>query len=384
MISGSSVLNALVLFSVTLLAVGWLSRFDGFMKKGGGLISLTVVGIVTLRMFLPFELPFTYAYRSWNFLAEVVMFFRTYPEVFVLWMTTWIIGAVRFLGDEITEMFNTYEFMSSVVPEEDDELIQEIARSLKIKCPVIVSENVEGPCVSGIFRHKIYFPVLNLSEEDVKLALFHELQHIRGLDSLIKLLFRILSVIFWWNPPVRKFRGKLDPMLEMRCDKRVMRGMNIRERFRYAEMLNRVARAITDKKRAAAMAASGCLVSDESTTIEQRIELIIAKPSVKRKVCGGLAICTVLALFCASFLLVFQPAGAPSAEEFQNDSRTDYHENFDGLEIEHEVNGAFIFKESDGRYALFINYKFSRYLTSDEVNTNEYQDLYIFKEGKQE
>ena len=88
-----------------------------------------------------------------------------------------------------------------------------------------------------------------------------------------------------------------------------------------------------------------------------------------------------MAVFLASYLVIFQPGLSPSAEEFQSDARALYRDGYDGPDVKDAPYDIFIFKGLDGRYQLFVNYEFSRYLTEEEVASEQYQNVYIFEEG---
>lgn len=387
MISTSSVLNALFFYSLILLVVWLLRRFTGFVRVGGGPALLLAAFVGIMRLLLPFEMPIAYAIRSWTILGKPQRFLIDHPEIQKLLLVIWAVGAVIALSRDIY-VFLRARKRSRHYREGDCEYAQEAAERLGIDCPVLVTPDVEIPYVAGLFRHVIYVPELDQSEKRVELILRHEAQHIRSHDAQIKFAFGLLSAVMWWNVITIVFRREIDRLLELRCDRKVIEPMDEWERYEYGEMIQEMAERVKSGKRAPALALDESAAvgksGAEGSILKQRMKMILAKPG-QRPGWQCIAVqCALVLLICASYLVIFQPASVPAIEEFQDDSRTYYDVNFDDFGIGEENHSTFILKRPDGRYELCINYEFSRYLTDDEVASDQYKDIYIFEKGMQE
>ena len=82
MISESSIVCALVFFTIALLVPCALHKlFPSLLKHGGAFIFLSMAAVATLRLILLVEIPANHLIRSWSFLGGLVRLIRTYPEV---------------------------------------------------------------------------------------------------------------------------------------------------------------------------------------------------------------------------------------------------------------------------------------------------------------
>ena len=383
MISGFSVISAAFLYSCMLLLISMLRHITPFLKRGGVSALLLLSGAATLRLVLPFEIPVAFTFQSWNILGGLQIFLRAHTTAARAFLAAWVIGAVIVVGWNAFDLYRARKRCRSYAVVES-ELVQEIARRNSISCPVVVSPDVEVPYVAGFFHHTIYLPVLDIQENRLELILRHEAQHIRHHDALLKLLFAGVMTAMWWNPVVYLFWGEFDTLLELRCDAKVTAGMSDEERFEYVEALKDMANLIVKGRRAPALALDeSSAVGRKGKRLLQRVSVLLAGTGKPPRSLRHGAQFLVLVLFCASYLVVFQAAGFAPAENFQNDSRTSYDENYDGLDIEDGIYSTLIFQGADGRYQLFINYEFSRYLTEDEIASDTYKDLLIAEENIQ-
>lgn len=382
-ISSFSVLNALLVYSVMLGIICLMCRWTGFLVKGGGPVLWVASIAAVLRMVLPFEIPLTHEIRFWNLLGAPQRFFIAYPIAVQVLLAVWGIGAVVFVIRDFWRLHLAYEKCLSYSTKES-ERVQEIAARVGINCPVVLSPDVETPYVVGIFRYTIYLPYPELSEREIELILRHEAQHIKTHDALIRLGFGILSEVVWWNFLSRPFQKAVDKILELRCDANVTKGMTEAEKSEYLTMLLKMSSRIVDRKEGLALAMNEFgVVGKKKTAIQQRFLVIdgVRKGKSSRYM-RPIAQCLVLVLFFASYLIIFQAAGVPGVEKFEEKADTYYNENYDGSEIRDE-NNTFIVKGADGRYQLFVNYKFVRYLANGEADLDKYKDLFVFEEERQ-
>lgn len=383
MISGFSIISAAFLYSCMLLLISVLRHITPFLKRGGVSALLLLSGAATLRLVLPFEIPVAYSYDSWNILGGLQIFLRTHTTAMRIFLAVWGVGAAIFLGWNIFDLCRARKRYRSYTIVES-KLVQEIVSRNSISCSVVVSPDVEVPYVAGFFRHTIYLPDLDMQENRLELVLRHEAQHIRHRDALFKLLFGLVMTAMWWNPVVYLFWGEFDALLELRCDARVTAGMSDQERMEYVETLKDMANLIVKGRRVPALALDeSSAVGRKGNRLLQRVSVVLAGTGKPLRSLRSVAQFAVLALFLASYLVVFQAANAPSVENFEEEPEVYYEENYDDPMIEDGIYSTLIVQGADGRYRLFINYEFSRYLTEDEATSDEYKNLLIAEENIQ-
>lgn len=383
MISGSSVLSALAFYTVMLFVICLLRRWTFFLQKGGAVVLLLTAVFATARLLFPLEIPFSHTVRSWNLLGALLTFFITHPITTRLLLAGWAIGAVYFLQRDARDLYRAHKWFRRY-DKVESESVQRIAERLSITCPVVVSSDIDIPFVAGIFHHTIYFPTRasTFPEIRIELALAHEAQHIRSHDALIKLFFGVLSAVMWWNPVGWLFRGEIDNLLEMRCDRKVTAHLNAYERCEYVEMLQEMAKLVTSPRQIPALALDESLATGKEHILIQRGKVILGDHDRPSQPAGLAALCILTVLFCASYLVIFQPAGAPTPERFEEEADTYYYNDYADLESDEEIYNAFIVKGSDGRYQLCINYKFIRYLSEEEIALDKYKNLLIVEENR--
>lgn len=387
MISASSVLSALAIYTFAMVPLFFLRKREHFLMMGGISILLAASLLIAVRLLLPLEIPITHPIHSWNLLGVAQRFIRAHPDFFRLLRVIWIVGAVIVVTRDVYILIRAHKTCRNYT-KVDSPQIQKIAESLSITCPVVVSPQVPGPFVTGPLRHTIYLPILELPEEEIELILRHEREHIRFHDAKIKLFYGVLSAVLWWNPVALVFRKALDTLLEMRCDKKVMSSISAEKRKTYYDMILALSELTVLEEEELAFSLDESAAMRRTCDAKRRLQLLskwVDNPPQKQKLPSMIVGCCLAAvLFFASYLVVFQPASAPSANYFESEPEVRYHEGFEASGIGEGTFDTFIFIDANGRYCLYINYEFSRYLSYEEISSEAYQELYTFKEGELE
>lgn len=380
MFSASSVFNAVAAYTLMAGAVCAMRRRPVFLKTDGVSVLLLLSAIAAVRLLMPIEIPVTATIPLWNLLGAPQRFINDHPFLTQFLSVVWAVGAVLVTGRDILVLYFAHKRCRAFRRVESRQ-VQEIADRLGLSCPVVVSPDVEAPFVAGFVRPVVYFPSGELRGRYIELILAHEQQHIRSHDALIKLFFGIVSALLWWNPVAHMFRKEINVLLEMRCDAKVTKGMSEDERTEYLDMLTEMTKRAAQGRRAGAMVLDESSAAGRKTVMEQRFTVMGLKMNLAKRLLGVLFRLVIVAVFVGSYLVIFQPASLPLPEEFEEAPGVTYHEKYDGPAGEDEINLTFIVKGSDGRYQLFVNCEFSRYLSDREVFSEEYQHLFIFEEG---
>lgn len=387
MISISSAFSALVIFTFAMIPLFFLRRWKHFLLMGGISILLVASALIVIRLFLPLEILITRPVHSWDLLANAQKFIRAHPDLFRLLRVVWFVGAVIVVARDVYILLRAHKTCRNYT-KVDSPQIQEIAKGLSITCPVVVSSEVSSPYVSGPFHQTIYLPILELPEEEIELILIHEREHIRFHDAKIKLCYGVFSAILWWNPVALAFRKALGILLEMRCDKKVMSSISAEKRKIYYNLISALSELTVLEEAELAFSMDESAAMCRTCDAKRRLELLsnwVDKPPQKLKLPSVIAgCCLAAALFFASYLVVFQPATVPSTEAFETGSGISYFDSYDAHGVEDEItdSGTFIFKDIDGKYHLYTDYHFIRYLSYEEITSVEYRNLRIFEEGK--
>lgn len=383
MISGSSVLSALAIYTLALLLLSLLRLSTHFIGAGGDSVILAASALVTVRLFVPIEIPVTSIVESWDFLGPIQRYLRDNPEIIRPLLIIWGVGAVLAVGWDVYILVRSRKICSEYATVESPQ-VDEAAKEVGVPCPVIVSPDVPVPYVAGLFQHTIYLPTWDLSEKELRMTLSHERYHVLAHDALIKVFFGFMSALMWWNPLIHIFRHVVDALLEFRCDRRVAKDLSPMERVEYGTMLLNMATRRTKKSRVPAMAVDEFSALGLPNTLQQRIEILTAQENKRARWAVTVIGCLcALVLFCASYLVVFQPAIIPLENRFEPGKGVSYSGKYEDLDINEGSHNAFVLKDSDGRYQLFMDYHFVGYLSYEEVTSDKYQNLRIFEENQQ-
>ena len=169
--------------------------------------------------------------------------------------------------------------------------------------PVRISDDV-GPAVIGILRPYIVVPrwLLLKSAPVQRVALMHELEHMRARDPVLWRFGLALAVLTPWNPIVWWQLHKLRFAIERDCDQRVLRrGIDSSE----------YGRALLDVAQSQAASPFGAVaLTERASQLEQRIRSILKRPHSY----GYRATCAVFAglamVGCIGLAAEVRPPGA--------------------------------------------------------------------------
>lgn len=112
-------------------------------------------------------------------------------------------------------------------------LRSKIATAVLLRDNIYQSENVDSPFILGIIKPKIYIP-FGMNDEAVGYVTAHENAHLRRRDHISKPLAFLVLCLHWFNPLVWAAYILFSKDIELACDEKVIREMDIDERKSYA------------------------------------------------------------------------------------------------------------------------------------------------------
>ncbi|MBS5079548.1 MAG: M56 family metallopeptidase [Clostridiales bacterium] len=175
---------------------------------------------------------------------------------------------------------------------------------------VFVSPDVDVPKVIVFRQARIYIPELELSDKELRLILLHEVQHIRGGDTFIKMCYLFLKAAFWWNPIVRNFELEIENMLELRCDLASTKGMKRNERVEYLEAI------LIEPEKAVYSPHVSTLINERIGELtKQRFKVILERTLTCRRKFKIASMGIIISAFICSYLIIIQPVSLPCQNE---------------------------------------------------------------------
>ncbi|MCL2221177.1 MAG: M56 family metallopeptidase [Oscillospiraceae bacterium] len=311
MIIRYSLINAIVLFNLAMVAVALLRHKTGYLARYTTSALLALLILSTVRVFIPISIPYvTFIIRSYEVIPRIESFLRfdLLPwdgrlEVQSVILIIWGIGIV-IMGLKTANNMRRLHFMQRSYQVIDSTRENKFAQSLGMKhATITVSPNVSVPYITGVFKAKIFLPPLGLPDEKLEMVLRHEYQHFKSGDAIIKLLYLILSIMFWLNPSIHFFLRDLDCLLEIRCDAVMSKRMTRDEKKVYLETLLEIYLSTCSDFSPAA--ASALFRGDNKKLIIQRFKLLTSERTSFRR--QAISVMVVVFLFLASFLFIIQP-----------------------------------------------------------------------------
>jgi beta-lactamase regulating signal transducer with metallopeptidase domain len=166
-------------------------------------------------------------------------------------------------------------------------------------------------------RRLIIFPSTMLAEpEDLKIALGHELQHLRQRDVDWEIAFAFLRPLFFWNPAFHIWKRQVERLRELSCDRQVVMRMGY-DVSAYCECLLRVCHNSLKRRRFLASTAPVVgLVHTENRFFARRsaedlrrrlMSLLDGKVEKKSRVFLGVLIAPLVGLTMLAALSIQRP-----------------------------------------------------------------------------
>ncbi len=133
----------------------------------------------------------------------------------------WVIGIIALLAYSLISIFRLKKLLKNAQLMEQN---------------IYEADNLKTPFVLGIIRPKIYLPA-GLDKEEWQYILLHEQTHIYRKDHIIKITAFIILTIHWFNPLVWVAFMLMSMDMELSCDERVLKEINIDIKKSYANSL---------------------------------------------------------------------------------------------------------------------------------------------------
>lgn len=184
------------------------------------------------------------------------------------------------------------------------------------KLPVYVTENVQVPCLYGVFKIAIYLPAQRLdqlTEEQVKWIICHEECHYRQGDHIWSLLRILLTAVYWFHPLVwaAAYLSKKDA--EISCDEKVLANSNMTQKIAYGKTL--ICVASRDRKLSVFYPTTAVVGTKKE--LKNRMRKIVEENKYKRKAKVVLAV-----IMATSVVFTFSGCGNVTQKDAQNSSAT--------------------------------------------------------------
>ena len=311
----------------------------------------TVLTLSLVRVMVPLDFQISAVLPSSHLYPWVLRFLRQQIlgnfSIGNCLLAVWIVGSlVKFflLGKKLILQRNFCIHIPCALQLEDrlSVLVESLRDEVGYYGRLLVSVSPQSTTAyqSGYLYPHILLPrnAADFSDEDLLNMLRHELHHFLSGDAWIVLGIQVLNCLLWWNPVMPLFTEIAGQLLELRCDRRVVKGRGTIERSRYGATLLTLARQIAEENRNSM--SLGYTGKTAEVYLCQRIFVISSwhpTPAEKRKLLLGYLACFLI--FIASYFVIIQPVGYPPS-----DSES-------GIAITAE--NCYLVREPEGDYGLY-------------------------------
>ena len=343
------------------------------------LLFLIILSI--LRLIVNIEFPFTSIIRSAALFPALIDFFTFTPfhniadfltiRMMDIFLIIWIAGSIYSLYKICIQDIYFKKLMSKEHPTRDKRIysiMDKITDGKTDKICIIETSLIDIPMIAGLIKPTIYLPCIPLSDTEIYNILLHEWTHYVHKDIWIKLLVKIICVIYWWNPFIYLLKYNIDNTLEVKSDLYLTNKMSKKEKLNYLQTILKIARNHNMNKTSISPTSIGLISKQKNHPLKQRFDFVLECKSstIKQKLCIILSIIMIF-LFLGSYSFVIQPYTEP--DEFKS-----------GVIFEITSDNSFIIKNKDDIYCLYVDNEYICYI--DDITIEPYVSLEIIEMEK--
>lgn len=363
-----SVVISVFFFNLALIVAFVMRRSGVFLaRRTLPFLTLTVfLGIV--RLLTPIDFDRAFVVRSYQWIPAIeALLTRPFAGSYTLGsllLGLWLAGTAAFLIRDTAKQIH-FVRTSRCYPPFDRRDLLDLAGEYGNGFGLVVSTSISRPYAAGLLRPTIYLPDLALPEEQWRIILRHEVQHIRSHDEWKKLFFRVVQALFWWNPLAHISRKELDTLIELQCDAKVTADMSDEEVDAYVETLN----TLMTRARERRLAVTASPLVWDAKQMYARFQALVSMDTTVKKRPPIAAYVLLIIAFLASYMVLVQPAYAPSKDDFVS-----YREGHTAFDRTQNIKGAdsiqIVFE--DGEYVVYIDGEFFSVIDEEILSDPEY------------
>ncbi|OAA93943.1 M56 family metallopeptidase [Clostridium coskatii] len=211
----------------------------------------------------------------------------------------WLIGMVFFIANTLYEIRKVELIKKNAISNKSSNFNNILNNCLNImninkSVSLIYPYKSIGPCLCGLIKPTIFIPqniIKNISEDEFKHIIIHELCHLKRKDLLINWIIIILNTVYWFNPIIRYGFYKMKQDCETSCDAYALRYLGIDRNINYG---NTIIKILQLENTTPSLITSAPMAVNNSE-IKRRITMISKhkKNSLKNIICGILVIAAI-------------------------------------------------------------------------------------------
>jgi len=177
-----------------------------------------------------------------------------------------------------------------------------VRESVHFRDIIYLCDRISTPFILGIIKPRIYLPS-HLREEQLGSVIAHEQAHLKRGDHFWKPFGFCLLAVYWFNPFCLLAYVLLCRDIEMACDERVIKNMDLGQRKNYAKVL--LSLSVPGKY------ISACPLAFGEIGVKQRIRSVLNH----KKPAFWVTVVAIVTIVAASVLFLTNPKSSDSRED---------------------------------------------------------------------
>ncbi|MDO4490141.1 MAG: M56 family metallopeptidase [Lachnospiraceae bacterium] len=314
----------------------------------------SILLIILIRLLFPFELPITtniyfpsgISYIISSLLKKYTLFSEIsvsiWDFILVLWFLVFFYKLYNYIKSNKRFYQNLLINTSDITTTKPyAELLGDVCKQLGCGKTVHIMQSsfIHEPAVYHYWNYYILMPEgLQLSTNEIKNVLSHEIAHIVNHDLLKKTIVQIICLFYWWNPFCKRLSKQIDLLLELQTDKKIG-GTTIREKKNYLSCLIKVASQLHPSTENNVYALS--FSSESGIILSKRLKLMMDEKQSKQPLLSTMIVLPVCLITFLSFTFIFEPSYVPP--EFTQEYIILTKEN------------SYAIQQQDGTYHIYYN-----------------------------
>lgn len=298
--------------------------------------------VIVLRILFPVELFFTKSIYISSIMNPIMEFFNyelsSNITILHISLSIWLFGFIIFGFRFIHELVVSYKISNKIQEKSICYKVSDFLNNYDGKdYPIMISDIVKSPMVFGL-KNIIFLPQIEFSKVDVYNIIHHEIRHIKNHDIFIKIFINLITILYWWFPPVYVLSKNINLFLEIRVDDQVTRNMSANSRIDYTQSLINVQKKINVQKNKSLAYSS--FIDDSANILAYRIHYLMDGDFIKKTKSIFLILLCILPFL--SNMIILEPA-------YHNSDLVE-----DTMTIE-DISKGYIVQHKDGSYSLILN-----------------------------
>ena len=221
-------------------------------------------------------------------------------------------------------------------------LLQVHTTEMRTSPMLLRSTAAQSPMLMGVVDPTIWLPERTMDAADLSYALRHELTHWKRRDLWLKWATVLTACIHWFNPMVWYLVYAINRDCELSCDELVVKGLSLKERNGYGELLLRS--AVGDSSAGTFFVPFG----NQKKMMKERLQTIVRKNINIRKARMLMAAAVTVVILAGVALGAYafakepdpvNPQGFPAEGQVQNESDNQGNANIEDGSLNEEVKG---------------------------------------------